>query len=141
MDSSDFLRRGVLAIRENILVFMSPDELAAPSVTSRRFVPVALAHGHTRAVDKAMVALHSIGLDYGPSMRSMRRVLGSVRAIPADFGPESLFANSKDLLPFFFGATMQPSDPEHTFPFAVRLSGRNHQLDLCLLYTSPSPRD
>jgi hypothetical protein len=31
LDSSDFLRRGVLAIRENILVFTSPDELAAPS--------------------------------------------------------------------------------------------------------------
>jgi hypothetical protein len=117
LDSSDFLRRGVLAIRENILVFTSPDELAAPSVTSRRFVPVALAHGHTSAVDKAMAALHSIWLDYGPSMRSMRRVLGSVRAIPTDFGPESLFANSKELPPSFFWCDDAATRPRTHFPF------------------------
>jgi hypothetical protein len=70
LDASPFLKREVLAVRENILRFSSTDA-DSPPIVERRLCPVVvLAHVFCSAADKAMAMLHAVWLEYGLEKRS-----------------------------------------------------------------------
>jgi len=88
LDASPFLKREVLAVRENILRFSSTDADSPPIVERRRFPVVVLAHGFCSAADKAMAMLRAVWLEYGLGEAALSAFCSSVRGVPTDFGPE-----------------------------------------------------
>ena len=104
-----------------------------PEVTQRRLLVTVLAHGHCSASDKALALLHALWLEYGPEEYVLRALCASARGIPTDFGPESLIANARDVLPRFYGRQGTLADlGSYLFPHALRLPGWNHAIDSCI---------
>ena len=102
------------------------------SVRSIKLPLATLGFGHTRTQDKRMCLLWQLWLLAGPSMKSMRAWLGTVRTSISDWGTESGMLDAPDLLPQFFGdltgkpCTEAAQPGTFLFPRAVWVPGWNH---------------
>jgi hypothetical protein len=137
LDASPFLRREALAVRENIPFFHGSGADTRPVVRKRRLAVVVLAHGYCGAANKAIATLHAAWLDYGPSVERLRAFCGSVRSLATDFGPESLLANARHILPASYGRPVSQEDmATRLFPPALRLPGWSRALDTAMRHVA-----
>ena len=90
---------------------------------NRRLPLTTLGVGHFSAIDKAMALLHSLALEAGFDVISLRHACWSVRCMLPDAGAEHLVIDCPDIIEIFLAGAVPPSGMSdshgtHLFPFA-----------------------
>ncbi len=129
-DKSPQIGREIMAVREEIKLERG---LRRPSGVQARTLPVCcMGYGFLEAQDIAQSVLHAALLEYGPTYEKVKRWCRSVRGVLTDDGTEKLIADAQCCLHALFGLPNETETFQFLFPFAMRLPGANHILDVCL---------
>jgi len=128
---------------QNIEILVCVEEQVVPAnidTLQRRLAPLsAMAFRHCSVLHTALVLIHKVFLEHGPSEASVRRYFSTVRCVVTDHSSvESEVAELPNLLPAYFqmqkGGRSDLAPEGHLYPVALRVIGVNHTFDTILKY-------